>query len=273
MPEMPEVETIARGLRKFIIGKQITDVELSGLSLRRPVGETFAHTLRGHKVRRIHRRGKYLILEMEPLAYCLVHLGMTGSLCYPAKATDVAAHIHARIRFSDATELHYRDPRRFGLLAAYDLSRLREIPELKRLGLDPLAPRIDIDRFWQLLRRSSQEIKSFVLDQKKIAGVGNIYASEALFHACIHPARRCSTLTREDARRLLRGIRTALQAGLRHNGTTFSDFIGADGEPGAHQNYLRVFQREGERCRRCRSRIRRLRQGNRSTYFCPHCQR
>jgi formamidopyrimidine-DNA glycosylase len=224
-------------------------------------------------VRRIHRRGKYLILEMEPLSYCLVHFGMTGSLSYHAKAAEIAAHTHARIRFSDSTELHYRDHRRFGLLAAYEVSRLGQIPELKLLGMDPLSSRINIDRFWHLLQRSRQEIKSFVLDQQKIAGVGNIYASEALYHARVHPARRCSTLTREDAARLVRGIRTALRAGLRHNGTTFSDFMGADGEPGANQRYLRVFQREGERCRRCLSPISRLRQGNRSTFFCPHCQR
>ena len=209
---------------------------------------------------------------MEPLSYCLVHLGMTGSLCYPAQATKTAAHIHARIRFSDSTELHYRDQRRFGLLAAYQVSRLDQIPELKALGMDPLSSKVNVDRLWRLLQKSSQEIKAFILDQKKIAGVGNIYASEALYYAGIHPARRCSTLTREDATRLLRGIRTALRAGLRHNGTTFSDFIGADGEPGANQRYLRVFQREGERCRRCLSPIRRLRQGNRSTFFCPHCQ-
>lgn len=272
MPEMPEVETIARGLRKSIVGKCVTGAQLSGKPLRRPVAGDFAVSLRGRKVRDVHRLGKYLILEMEPVAWWLIHLGMSGSISYPADPVSTAAHTHARVRFSDSTELHYRDPRRFGLLAVYPFPRLDQIPELKSLGIDPLTSRIKVDRFWEMLRRSTQEVKSFLLDQRKIAGVGNIYASEALFHARIHPARRCCTLTREDAAHLIEGVRKALRAGLKHNGTTFSDFVRADGVPGENQKYLNAFQREGERCRRCLSSITRLRQGNRSTYFCPHCQ-
>ena len=272
MPEMPEVETIARLLRRSILGKRIVDVRLSGLPLRRPVEATLPVTLRGRTIRRIQRRGKYLIVRVEPAAYLLIHLGMSGRIFYPADSSAPAAHTHARIRFSDSTELHYRDHRRFGLLAAYEVARPGQIPELKALGVDPLSPGLDVDRIRRRLQDCRQEIKAFILDQRKIAGVGNIYACEALFHARIHPARRCCTLTRDEAVRLVEGIRKALRSGLRHGGTTFSDFMGADGAPGSNQNYLSVFQREGEKCRRCRSRIRRLRQGNRSTFYCPNCQ-
>jgi formamidopyrimidine-DNA glycosylase len=275
MPEMPEVETIARNLRSSIIGKRIVDVRLSGLPLRKPLSESFARTLQGRTIRKVHRRGKYLILAMEPHGYLLIHLGMSGRIFHFSRRVDPAAasHTHATIRFSDSTELQYRDHRRFGLLAIYDVARLAHIPELKSLGIDPLGSMLDPGDLWKQLCNSRKEIKAFMLDQKKIAGIGNIYACEALFVAGIHPARRCHSMTRAETVDLVRAIRKVLRAGVRHGGTTFSDFMGADGNPGAHQKYLRVFQREGEECPRCQSRIGRLRQGNRSSYYCAKCQK
>jgi formamidopyrimidine-DNA glycosylase len=272
MPEMPEVETIARKLRKALIGKRVAEVSLSGLPLRKPVAGTFASRLRGRTVRKIHRRGKYLILEMEPRAFWLVHLGMSGRIfCHPAPFRP-AKHTQAVIRFSDATELEYRDHRRFGLLAAYEVSRLSQIPELQALGMDPLGERFSTQWLWPRLQASRTEIKSFLLDQRKIAGLGNIYVCEALYHAGLHPSRRCFTLTRDEAGRLVRAIRKVLRLALRNRGTSFSDFMDSDGEPGENQRFLRVFQREGEKCKRCRSDIQRLRQGNRSSFYCPRCQ-
>jgi formamidopyrimidine-DNA glycosylase len=272
MPEMPEVETIARKLRRTVVGKEIAGVYLSGLPLRRPVPKSFPAQLRGRTVRRIHRRGKYLIAEMEPRLFWLIHLGMTGRFSYLVPTREVETHTHATIRFSDATELRYRDPRRFGLLAAYEVSRLSQIPELKTLGKDPLGSGFDQDWLWTHLSRSRQEIKSFLLDQRRIAGLGNIYVCEALFHARIHPSRRCFTVTREEAGRLAVAVRKVLLSAIQRRGTSFSDFIDLNGEPGNNQNFLRVFQREGKRCRRCRAPIERLRQGNRSSFLCPGCQ-
>jgi formamidopyrimidine-DNA glycosylase len=272
MPEMPEVETIARVLREAILGRRIARVRLSGLALRRPVASDFCATLQGKTIRAVDRRGKYLILGLDPTGFLLIHLGMSGRIFFFPEAAEVAPHTHARILFADSTELQYRDHRRFGLLAAYECAGISEIPELASMGLDPLMSRINLNQFWETLRDCRQEVKAFLLDQKKISGVGNIYASEALFAAGIHPARRCHTLSREEALALISSVRRVLRAGVRHRGTTFSDFMAADGEPGTHQNHLHVFQREGERCRRCRSLIERLRQANRSTYYCPHCQ-
>lgn len=272
MPEMPEVETIARKLRRTIIGKCVLSVRLSGLPLRRPVSESFAAILMGRTIRRIHRRGKYLIVEMEPRAFWLIHLGMSGRIFYFPGGADTARHTHAIIRFADTTELQYRDHRRFGLLAAYEVSRVGEIPEVQKLGCDPLSSDFQADWLWRQFRKSGQEIKSFLLDQRRIAGLGNIYVCEALFHAGVRPTRRCSRVTRAEALHLTRAVGKVLRQAIRNHGTSFSDFMDSDGELGYNQHYLRVFQREGEKCRRCNAVIRRLFQGNRSSFFCPGCQ-
>ena len=272
MPEMPEVETIARRLRKSIVGKRIVEVRLSGLSLRKPVADTFAGELEGRVICKIHRRGKFLIAELQPLSFWLIHLGMSGRIVYDCPEKWGAKHTHAIIRFSDSSELHYVDHRRFGLLAAYGVSRLNQIPELQGLGRDPLGTGFREEWLWPQIVKSKQEIKAFLLDQRVVAGLGNIYVCEALFLAHIHPARRCYTLTQAETRRLRRGIRTTLRAGIRHRGTSFSDYFDSDGQAGENQRFLHVYGREGRRCHRCAARIMILRQGNRSSFFCPHCQ-
>jgi formamidopyrimidine-DNA glycosylase len=272
MPELPEVETIARKLRQQIIGKRIAGVCLSGKALRRPMPGDLASRLEGRTIRSIHRCGKYLILEMEPRAFWLIHLGMSGRLFYLSNPTERPKHTHAAVQFTDGGELQFCDPRRFGLMDVYLVSRLDALPEVRLLGKDPLSREFDAGWLATALAQSRREIKSFLLDQRKIAGLGNIYVCEAMFRACVHPARRCNTVTSSEAAALARAIRAVLQAAIQNRGTTFSDFIDSDGEPGAHQDFLRVFQREGEKCRRCRATIVRMRQANRSTYYCPRCQ-
>jgi formamidopyrimidine-DNA glycosylase len=271
MPEMPEIETIARQLSKSIVGKRIAEVRLSGLPLRKPIAKTFPEKLRGRTIRKIMRRGKYLVAELEPKAFWLIHLGMSGRILYHPTAS-AAAHTHAVFQFSDATELEYRDPRRFGLLAAYEVLRPGQVPELRFLGKDPLVSGFKPEWLLPLLQKSQREIKSFLLDQRKIAGLGNIYACESLFLAQIHPARRCDTLNSEDASRLVVAIRKVLRAAIKNNGTSFSDFIDSNGKRGSNQSFLSVFQREGEKCVRCRALVQRMRQGNRSSFYCSNCQ-
>jgi formamidopyrimidine-DNA glycosylase len=272
MPEMPEIETIARQLRKTIIGKRIADVRLSGLPLRKPIAKTFPAMLRGRTIQKITRRGKYLVAELEPKAFWLIHLGMSGRILYHSTASAAAAHTHAVFQFSDATELEYRDPRRFGLLAAYEVLRPVEVSELRFLGKDPLSSGFNPGWLSKLLQKSQQEIKSFLLDQRKIAGLGNIYVCESLFLAQIHPARRCSTLNSEEISRLAVAIRKVLRAAVKNKGTSFSDFRDSDGKRGSNQSFLMVFQREGEECVRCRAPVQRMRQGNRSSFYCSNCQ-
>jgi formamidopyrimidine-DNA glycosylase len=273
MPEMPEVETLARMLRKTLIGKQVAGVCLSGQPLRRPIDRNFAAHIQGRTIRKIVRRGKYLVAKLEPQAFWLMHLGMSGTVLYHSPAVPPARHTHAIITFSDASELQYRDHRRFGMLAAYEVARLDQIPELMGLGVDPLSPRFDADWLSARLRNSRREIKSFLLDQRRIAGLGNIYACEALCFARIHPARRCFRITSEETAHLVGAIRKVLRLAIRNRGTSFSDFMDSNGKPGGNQGNLRVFQREGEKCFRCPARIQRIRQGNRSSYFCSGCQK
>jgi formamidopyrimidine-DNA glycosylase len=272
MPELPEVETIARTLRSAIAGKRIAGIFLSGKTLRRPVPANLAARLRNRTVHTIHRRGKYLIIEMRPPAFWLIHLGMSGRLLYTSGTATRSRHTHAAIRFAGGGELQYFDPRRFGLLDVYEKATLEELPEVKRLGKDPLISMISAAWLWQELARTRRDLKSFLLDQRRIAGVGNIYASEVLFLARLHPRRRCNTLSRREAAALARATRQVLKVAVDHRGTSFSDFRDSDGAAGEHQDFLRVFQRDGKKCRRCPATIRRLRQGNRSTYFCPRCQ-
>jgi formamidopyrimidine-DNA glycosylase len=272
MPEMPEIETLARRLRRTIIGKCIVEVRLSGLPLRKPIADTFAAELRGRTIRKILRRGKYLVVELEPKAFWLIHLGMSGRVLYHAPARAGTKHSHAIFQFSDSTGLEYRDHRRFGLLAAYKVQRLSQVPEIRSLGKDPLSSGFNDKYLWPFLQKSRQEIKSFLLDQRKIAGLGNIYVCESLFLARISPRRRCFTLSSEQTIRLVNAIRKVLRMAIRNHGTSFSDFMDPDGRPGGNQNCLMVFQREDKGCIRCKAPIRRIRQGNRSSFYCSHCQ-
>jgi formamidopyrimidine-DNA glycosylase len=272
MPEMPEIETLARQLRKKIVGKRIADVRLSGMPLRRPIDGAFAAKIRNRVIRKILRRGKYLVFELEPKAFCLLHLGMSGRVLCHTSTGNHTKHTHAIFRFADDTELEYRDPRRFGLLALYEGMKLGRIPEICLLGKDPLSLSFNGKWLGSLLRDSRQEIKSFLFNQRKVAGLGNIYICESLFHAGIHPARRCYSITFRETARLVEAIRKVMKGAIKRHGTSFSDFMDSDGNFGENQKHLMVFQREGEECLRCREPIRRMWQGNRSSFYCPCCQ-
>ncbi len=274
MPEMPEVETIARQLRGRVEGKRIAGVRLSGLPLRKPVSPGLGKALVGRTIRRVRRYGKYLVLTLEPKAFWVIHLGMSGRLLYhePGRA-EGARHTHASILFSDGDGLEYRDPRRFGLLALYEGASPRAIPEIRSLGKDPLQPGFTGEWLGRRLHGSRREVKSFLLDQGVLAGIGNIYACEALFEARIHPGRRCATLSGRESGRLAAAVQKVLRDAIRRRGTTFSDFRGADGKAGGHQDYLAVYMREGKQCVECGRPIRRINQGNRGTFFCQQCQR
>ncbi len=273
MPEMPEVETLARQLRHLLVGKRIVHVDLSGLPLRKPVQNTLRSILKRRTVRKVLRRGKYIVIVLQPKAFWLIHLGMSGKLLYHAGGFESGKHTQAVFQFSDSSAIEYCDPRRFGLLAAYEGIRLCHIPEIRFLGPDPFSAGFNESRLLELLLRNRREIKPFLLDQRKIAGLGNIYACESLFLAGIHPARRCHTLTFEEAGRLVKAIRKVLRTAVQNNGTSFSDFMDSNGESGQNQKCLAVFQREGAACVRCRAPVRRMLQGNRSSYYCAFCQR
>jgi formamidopyrimidine-DNA glycosylase len=212
------------------------------------------------------------VAELEPRAFWLIHLGMSGRILFHDGMQDRTKHTHVIVKFADFTELEYRDPRRFGLMAVYEVSRIAQIPEIASLGKDPLTSGFNGSWLEVQLKKSRQEIKSFLLDQRKIAGLGNIYVCESLFRAGIHPTRRCFTLAHAESFRLADAICEVMRHAIRRRGTSFSDFVDSDGVPGENQNYLEVFQRDGKECSRCGAAICRILQGNRSTFYCGKCQ-
>jgi formamidopyrimidine-DNA glycosylase len=276
MPELPEVETVVRTLRPRLVGQTIRAVWSSGLPLRmrRRVDEASLRTACvGARVRAVTRRAKYILVALERRGWAtgtlLVHLGMTGRLRVEAQRAPKAKHTHVAWTLSGGNELRFLDPRRFGwVLAAPDVHGL---PELARLGPDALAG-LDGGALAQALAKSSAPIKSFLLDQRRIAGLGNIYACEALFRARIHP-RTPARRARGKALPLLRAIRKTLELGIANCGTSLRDFVDANGEPGTNLDALLVYGREGEACKICGSRVRRSVDAGRSTFFCARCQK
>jgi formamidopyrimidine-DNA glycosylase len=276
MPELPEVETVVRTLRPQIVGRTIRAVWSSGLPLRmaRPLDEAALRSrCQGASVAAVARRGKYVLIDLEQRRHetstLLVHLGMTGRLCVEDAAVARLKHTHVAWRLSDGRELRFVDARRFGWVqVAGDVDAL---PEIAGLGPDPLAE-LDAETLARILATSSAPIKAFLLDQRRIAGLGNIYACEALFRSCIHP-RTQARRVRGKAAALLRAIRQTLQAGIDNCGTSFRDFVDANGAPGKNVGALLVYGRENEACKACGGRVRRIVDAGRSTFFCARCQK
>jgi formamidopyrimidine-DNA glycosylase len=270
MPELPEVETIARSLREppadhlAILGRTIQSVTLRWpRHVATPSPESFARQLPGQQIEAITRRGKYLVLQLNRL-WLLLHLRMSGDLLVLPSDAPLAKHDLTLFHLSGGVDLRFQDPRRFGRVWL-----LRDPAELlDGLGPEPLEEAFTAGVLGCRLRERRRRLKPLLLDQAFLAGLGNIYCDEALHRAGLHPLRRSDTLRPEEVRRLWRGIRAALRAGLRYNGASI-DWVYRGG---SFQNHFRVYGRAGEPCPACSHRIRRIRVGQRSTHYCPHCQ-
>ena len=269
MPELPEVEITRRGLEPQLAGRIISGVEVREPRLRWRVPPDVL-TLAGRTVRAVRRRGKYLLLDCEG-GSLLLHLGMSGSLRVLAPGTPAGKHDHFDLLLGDRL-LRLRDPRRFGAVLWMDGSP-GEHPLLAHLGVEPLSRSLDPACLHAITRKCRISIKPFLMDSRRIVGVGNIYASESLFQAGIHPRTPAGRLSRERCARLARAIKDVLRAAIRAGGSSLRDYVAADGAAGEFQSRTWVYDREGAPCRRCRTPIRRLVQGQRSTFFCPRCQR
>jgi formamidopyrimidine-DNA glycosylase len=272
MPELPEVETVRRTLTPAI-GARIAAVWDSGLPLhmkRRPPRKKL-RGLVGAKIVDVRRHGKYLLLDTDRPETLLVHLGMTGRLCIHPKREPRALHTHLVLDLG-TRELRFTDPRRFGQLDVLVREREREHPALAVLGPDALVHGVDPAALLALARRRRTTLKAFILDQSVIAGVGNIYASEALWRAGLRPTARTRRLTTASAGRLAEAIREVIATALENGGTTLSDFVAADGAAGENADFLWVYDRAGRPCPRCKAAIRRSVLAGRATYFCPTCQ-
>jgi formamidopyrimidine-DNA glycosylase len=271
MPELPEVETTRRGIAPHITGRTVARVLVREPRLRWPVPQALIEQLPGLAIEAVGRRGKYLLLGTTA-GTALVHLGMSGSLRLIEADTPPGLHDHVDIVFTDGRTLRLRDPRRFGSLL-WTTRPADEHPLLRDLGPEPLGEAFSGDYLFMAARERKVAVKHFLMNSHVVVGVGNIYANEALFLAGIHPQRAAGRIGRERYQRLAAAIRRVLNESITAGGTTLRDFINGVGEPGYFGLYLRVYGRGGETCRVCTRLIREIRQGQRSTFYCPACQK
>ncbi len=271
MPELPEVETTRRGIEPHVVGRRVAGVAVRESRLRWPVPADLQTALAGETVRWVTRRAKYLLLELTG-GTLLIHLGMSGSLLVLKQASTPGRHDHVDIEWDDGSILRYSDPRRFGSLhwirVGDPIHRL-----LANLGPEPLSPGFNGHYLHGRSRSRRQAVKSFIMDGRIVAGVGNIYAAEALFRAGIRPSRQAGRISRARYERLASAIRTVLAEAICKGGTTLRDFVAEDGRPGYFQQALRVYGRSGGPCVQCGERLRSTRIGQRATVYCGHCQR
>jgi len=278
MPEMPEVETIAQDLKRRIVGQTVADVIVQWpRSVAWLSSESFSQQVIGRRLEDVTRRGKFIIIRLAPPKLLVVHLGMTGWLLgdkgHDASAfREATANAHTRvlIQFASDRTLRFQDVRKFGRV--YLVDDAREIPLLRDLGPEPLSEAFTPAVLGQLLRGHRRQIKPLLLDQRILAGLGNIYVDESLWQARIHPRLLSHRLSIDQVKRLYHAIRQVLAWAIENGGTTLRDYRNPDGEPGHNQWSLSVYGRKGERCGRCGQVVCRITVGGRGTYYCPTCQ-
>jgi len=278
MPELPEVETIVRGLREPLVGRQFIGIRIGWENLvgrprpelaEGPAAEEFERGLMGQRILAVKRRGKYLIFDLSGGRSLIIHLRMTGRLLIVNSGEELDKHDHLIFELDDGRELRFNEMRKLGRVYLVD----NEDEVVGELGPEPLDDNFTPADFTALLSGRRGMIKPLLLNQRFMAGVGNIYADEALFAARIHPERRADTLTAEEIERLYNTVRQVLRQGIENRGTTLTAYRDAEGKEGSNQEYLQVFGRAGQPCPRCGTAIERTVVGGRGTYFCPKCQK
>ncbi|NQD78931.1 bifunctional DNA-formamidopyrimidine glycosylase/DNA-(apurinic or apyrimidinic site) lyase [Pseudomonas sp. CrR14] len=270
MPELPEVETTRRGIAPHLIGQRVSRVIVRERRLRWPIPEDLDVRLSGQRIEAVERRAKYLLIKAE-VGTLISHLGMSGNLRLVEAGLPAAKHEHVDIELESGLALRYTDPRRFGALLWSELPLEHEL--LVRLGPEPLTDLFDGERLFQLSRGKAVAIKPFIMDNAVVVGVGNIYATEALFAAGIDPRRAAGTVSRARYVRLAVEIKRILAHAIERGGTTLRDFIGGDGQPGYFQQELFAYGRGGQFCKVCGSTLREVKLGQRASVYCPKCQR
>lgn len=272
MPELPEVETIRRDLLPLVVGRAIRDATISPNAPRlvqlMPPDE-FCRQIAGRRIEDISRRGKYLLLHLSDGLYWIVHLRMTGRLFHRQDGCPEGPHLRATFILDDGASLCFVDLRKFGTMWLID------DPEMvvSRLGPEPLSDDFTVEHLRSVLKRRSAPVKSVLLDQAAIAGIGNIYADEACFNAGINPRKAANKLSKSKVEALYAGVRQALLDALGDRGSSFKDYVDGSGRSGGHQLNVKVFRRTGDPCYTCGTQIRRIKVAGRSTHYCPKCQR
>ncbi|HEU4655748.1 MAG TPA: bifunctional DNA-formamidopyrimidine glycosylase/DNA-(apurinic or apyrimidinic site) lyase [Steroidobacteraceae bacterium] len=271
MPELPEVETTRRGVAPVLVGQRIAEVLVREPRLRWRVPKHLAERARGQRVRDVRRRGKYLLIDLEQ-GGLIVHLGMSGSLRVLTQPTEPISHDHVDILMANGTCIRFNDPRRFGCVLWVDDDPLSH-SLLKSLAPEPLSDEFDAAYLQKAAKGRRVAIKQLLMNSQVVVGVGNIYASEALFRAGVRPRRAAGRLKAAEFAAIVKAVKAVLAEAIEVGGTTLRDYINPQGMPGYFRQKLFVYERSGEPCRKCRTPIRHLTQGQRSTYFCPNCQR
>ena len=274
MPELPEVEVLRMSLEPRLLGRRFEGVEVRSPALREPLDRRALGALAGRRVTALRRRAKYLWIDLEGDRTLTIHLGMSGRLTVAPRDAPVERHEHLAFQLDGVRErLRLVDPRRFGLAFALPTGRLADDRHFVHLGPEPLGPDLTADYLRSAARGRRGPIKTFLMDARIVVGVGNIYASEALWHARVHPKRSVARVSLATWGRLRDAVRNVLGGAIDQGGTTLNDFMDGEGNAGYFQISLAAYDREGEPCHRCEREVRRLVQSNRSTYYCPGCQR
>jgi len=274
MPELPEVETIRKGLDRLIVGKEIVKVTSRSFKQLKPSLKMVRQVVLGTKVKKVGRRAKVLQLFLDNGQILIVHLKMTGQLIYRPKTNKQelrGEYTRAIIEFKDGSRLFFNDLRKFGWIKLVsDKKELKNV--LAKFGPEPLTD-LDLKTFREIMASTKRSVKIVLMDQKKIAGVGNIYANDALFLAGIDPRRPANKLTERETEKLFCSLERVLRAGLQHRGASDQHYLDALGQKGSYQDHFLVYDREGKACFQCSGLVRKIKIGGRGTYFCPHCQR
>ena len=276
MPELPEVETTRCGIEQTAVGYPLVAMPVRERRLRWPIPETLPNAIIGHTLSACERRGKYLLMRFDPIGTVIVHLGMSGSIRSCDPETMWQTHDHLQWVFDGGRCLRYHDPRRFGAVLWHPTTAgpVLAHPRLAGLGVEPLGEDFTVDHLLAGVKGKSLSIKQALLAGHIVVGVGNIYASESLYRAKIHPELAAGHLSRAQAKRLVPAIVETLGDALNSGGSTLRDYVNATGEPGAYFTlYASVYDKQGQPCKRCGTGIKRIVQGQRATYFCPRCQR
>lgn len=278
MPELPEVEVVRRDLDREVVGKKIRSVEVNSMrSIRRHrQRKQFVAPLEGAKITGTERRGKYILMKLEDGLVLVVHLGMSGQLLRAKSSREpMAKHTQVVLTFSQGGQLRFVDPRTFGEMFVTTLGELEnEVDELKHLGVDPLESMMAWDSFGNMAAQRHMKLKPLLMDQKFLAGIGNIYSDEILHAAGLRWDRSSDSLTSQEVRRLYRSMVETLQDAVKHRGSSLADaqYVDLFGKPGDYQQFHQVYARDGEACKRCRNVIVRQKVNGRSTFFCESCQ-
>lgn len=271
MPELPEVETTRKGIVPYVVGETIKDIVIRERNLRWPIPVNLKRSLKNHTIRDLHRRAKYLLFYTDN-GCMILHLGMSGSLRILDNDQAYDKHDHVDIIFESGHSLRYRDPRKFGsILWTKDDPMQHKL--INHLGPEPLSKEFNTDYLYARSRKRTQAIKTFIMDSRIVVGVGNIYANEALFLAGIKPTLKAGKVSKVGYEKLIVEIKNVLSRAIKKGGTTLRDFVNSEGKPGYFSQELLVYNREGDACKKCKHKIKMIRLGQRSTFYCPDCQR